>query len=180
MMIILSIILLIGAFTVFYQLSIRSDVMEVELTNIEVYPLKEFAETEGSLNNYSLSEKEKEEIMNNLDNYKIVIYDFEIRNNSRLVYSVHHRVQPLFSEETKKILVISDKQLLFPQNIPPGESYGTGLTAILKTDNQLSDQEILDIVSKDRITIIGDRVGIFSAKPVGDESVTVGPFQKDQ
>lgn len=177
MMIILSIILLIGTFIVFYQFS-TSDAMEVELTNIEVYPLKKFAESKSSLNFYALSDAEKEEIMNNLDNYKIVIYDFEIRNNSRLAYSVHHRVQPLFSKETKKILVVSEKQLLFPQNIPPGDSYGTGLTAILKTDNQFSDQEILDIVSKDRFTITGGReVWVI---PFGDKSITVGPFQKNQ
>ncbi|WP_181740029.1 hypothetical protein [Thermoactinomyces mirandus] len=92
-MTILSLILLIGAFTVFYQSSI-SGAMEVELTNVKVHPLKEFAETKDSLNFYTLSETEKEEIMNHLDNYKRVRYTFEIRNNSRLAYSVHHRVQP--------------------------------------------------------------------------------------
>ncbi|MBA4602738.1 hypothetical protein [Thermoactinomyces mirandus] len=176
--IILSIVLLIGAFIAFYQL-VLNDIMEAQLKDIKIAPLKERVSSKDSLNSYGLSDAEKDEIWNNIDNYEYVIYIFEIKNTSSwLAYSVHHRVQPQFSESTKKLQVKNEKQLLFPQNLPPGESYKTSLSAIIKTDNQLSGQEILDIVSKDRFTITGGReVWVI---PFGDESITVGPFQKNQ
>ncbi|MGA8943494.1 MAG: hypothetical protein WB502_12400 [Thermoactinomyces sp.] len=180
MIIILSIILLIVSFTAFYQFSIRSNIMKAQLKDIQIKPLENSIRSKESLNSYRLSEAEKEEIWNNINEYKKVIYTFEIKNNSWLAYSVHHRVQPQFSEETNKLLVVSEKNFFFVKNLPTRESYKTILRAIIKTNNQLSDQEILDIVSKDRFTIIGNRVGIFSAKPVGDESITVGPFQRNQ
>lgn len=180
MIMILSIILLIGAFIAFYQFSIRNDIMEAQLKDIQIKPLENSVRSKESLNSYRLSEAEKEEIWNNINDYKKVVYTFEIKNNSWLAYSVHHRIQPQFSEETNKLLVITEKNFFFVKNLPPGESYKPILRTIIKTDNQLSNQEILDIVSKDRFTIIGNRVGIFSAKPVGDESITVGPFYKNQ
>lgn len=179
--IILSIFLLLGIFFIYYNIALKNEIMEVQLKDIEVYPLKEFVDYEDDLNNYGLSKAEKKEILNNIDNYKEVIYIFELKNTSSwLAQSVHHRVQPLFSERTKKILIANESNFSFPQNLPPGESYKTMLITFIKADNQLSDQEILEIVSKDRFTIIGDRIGIFSVKPAGEDQVTVGPFYKNQ
>lgn len=177
MITILLIIFLIGAFTAFYQYAV-SHVMEVELKKVKVDPLKDWVRNKNSLNVYALNESEKEEIINNIDDYKKVLYYFEIKNHSPLAYSVYHRVQPIFSEDTKKLLVTSEKQLRFPQNIPSGEAYTTFMTAIIKTNDSLTDQEIMNIVSKDQFTITGGReVWII---PFGDESVTAGPLHKNE
>lgn len=153
---------------IIYFFSINSNTIEVSLKDIKVEPLK--ADYKGALNNYGLSDTEKDEIWNNINDYKEVRYIFEIKNTSSLAYSVHHRIQPLFSEETKNMLTKSENQLLFPQGLPPGESYKTRLRIIIKPDDQLSDQEILDIVRKDKFTIIGGRV--VWVIPFGDESIT--------
>lgn len=173
---ILSIIFFIVAFIVFYQYAV-SHVMEVELKQVEVDPLKKSVRSKDSLNMYGLNQTEKEKIINHIDDYKKVTYTFEIKNTSPLADSVYHRVQPLFSEDTRKLIVVSEKQLWFPRNIPSGESYTTYLTAIIKTAPSLSDQEILNMVSKDRFTITGGRE-VWSI-PFGDESVTVGPLKKN-
>lgn len=177
MIMILSIVIVVGIFIAFIFFS--NETMEVKLDNIKVYPLKKFVDYEGALNNYgTFTDDEKKQILNNIDDYKEVIYTFEIKNqSSSMFYSVHHRVQPLFSEDTKKILVKSQNQLMFPQNLKPGESYKTMLRVIIKTDQHLSDQEILNIVSKDHFTITGEKV--VWVIPFGDETITVGPFQKN-
>ncbi|MBA4496364.1 hypothetical protein ACFO25_15870 [Paenactinomyces guangxiensis] len=179
MILFLSLILLISAFAFVYHNSLKNDAMVVKIKNVKVFPLKKHITYKGALSSYGLSEAEMEEIWTNIDDYKKVLYIFEIQNDSWLAYSVNHQIQPRFAEGTQKLLIKSEKQLLFPQNISPGESYTTSLSAIIKVENDQTDQEILDILSKDQFTITGERVGILSVEPVGKESVTVGPFKKE-
>lgn len=156
--VILSFIIFVGDFIILYHSS-KYKVMEVQILEIKVFPLKEFVSSKDDLNNDTLliSDIEKEEIINDIDNYKTVFYTFKIKNNSSwLPYSID-QTKPIFSEEMKK-MVIERKyyHLLHHVNLSPGKSYIISTTTIIKSGT-LSDEEILEIARKDRFTIIGNR-----------------------
>ncbi|MBA4602039.1 hypothetical protein [Thermoactinomyces mirandus] len=159
--VILSFTIFVGDFIILYHSS-KYKVMEVQILEIKVTPLKKFVSDKADLNNYTLlvNDVEKEEILNNIDNYKKVVYIFEIKNNSSwLPYSVD-QAQPIFSEEMKKILIEQKYyHLLHHVILSPGESYIIGTKTIIKS-GKLSDEEILEIASKDRFTNIWNRLNI--------------------
>lgn len=155
----------------YYFISVSGQVMEVTWDEVIIEKMEEMEVEDGDdIQDFGLNAEQVRDFEENPEKYRYIIFVMEFINRSNMAGVVDIKFKSQLPEELQKRLVWIQNEPL-ANYLPPSESRGDGVSAIIRLEEGDTEQEILDMAKKARITITGQKVGLL--KRHGSYSITV-------